>query len=92
MPKTIIVTGGCGYIGSHVARAFKRADPQNRVHIIDRVKRDHTLKDIEAVKEVFGKNLLVCGFYSYGEISPTLSNVACELHNQTMTISTLYES
>lgn len=47
MPKTIIVTGGCGYIGSHVARAFKRDDPQNRVHVIDRVKRDHTLKDID---------------------------------------------
>lgn len=45
--KTIIVTGGCGYIGSHVARAFKYADPDNRVHIIDRVKRDHTLKDMD---------------------------------------------
>ncbi|MFN4028260.1 MULTISPECIES: FIST signal transduction protein [Flavobacterium] len=53
---------------------------------------NRTEEEIEAVKEVFGKNLLVCGFYSYGEISPTLSNVACELHNQTMTISTLYES
>ena len=49
-------------------------------------------EEIEAVKEVFGPNLLVCGFYSYGEISPTLNNVACELHNQTMTITTLYES
>lgn len=47
MAKTIIVTGGCGYIGSHVARAFKLADPNNRVHIIDRVKRDHTLKDVD---------------------------------------------
>jgi hypothetical protein len=49
-------------------------------------------EEIEAVKEVFGQDLLVCGFYSYGEISPTLDNVACELHNQTMTITTLYES
>jgi hypothetical protein len=49
-------------------------------------------EEIEAVKEVFGNDLLVCGFYSYGEISPTLENVACELHNQTMTITTLYES
>lgn len=47
MSKTIIVTGGCGYIGSHVARAFKVADPGNRVHIIDRVMRKHTLKDID---------------------------------------------
>jgi len=49
-------------------------------------------EEIDAVKEVFGDKMLVCGFYSYGEISPTLKNVACELHNQTMTITTMYES
>lgn len=47
-------------------------------------------EELEAVKEVFG-NTLVCGFYSYGEISPTLNKVACELHNQTMTITAIYE-
>jgi UDP-glucose 4-epimerase len=47
MSKTVIVTGGCGYIGSHVARAFKYADVNNRVYIIDRVKRDHTLKGMD---------------------------------------------
>lgn len=45
MEKTVIVTGGCGYIGSHVARAFKQNG--DRVFIIDRVKREHTLKDID---------------------------------------------
>lgn len=49
-------------------------------------------EEIEAVKEVFGNDILVCGFYSYGEIAPTLDKVACELHNQTMTITTLFES
>ncbi len=49
-------------------------------------------EEIEVVKEVFGDKMLVCGFYSYGEISPTLNKVACELHNQTMTITTIYES
>jgi len=43
--KRIIVTGGCGYIGSHVARAFKQQG--NTVLIIDRVLRLHTLKDID---------------------------------------------
>lgn len=43
--KTVIVTGGCGYIGSHVARAFKMNG--DKVIIIDRVKREHTLKDID---------------------------------------------
>ena len=49
-------------------------------------------EEIEVVKEVFGDKILVCGFYSYGEISPTINKVACELHNQTMTITTIYES
>ena len=48
-------------------------------------------EELEVVKEVFGENTLVCGFYSYGEISPTFKKVACELHNQTMTIATIYE-
>jgi len=45
MSRTIIVTGGCGYIGSHVARAFKQNG--DVVHIVDRVYRAHTLKDID---------------------------------------------
>jgi hypothetical protein len=49
-------------------------------------------EEIEVVREVFGEKMLICGFYSYGEISPTLRKVACELHNQTMTITTIYES
>ncbi len=53
---------------------------------------DRIEEEIEVVKEVFGDKMLVCGFYSYGEISPTLNKVACELHNQTMTITTIYES
>ena len=43
--RKIVVTGGCGYIGSHVARAFKMNGDE--VLIIDKVKRDHTLKDID---------------------------------------------
>ncbi|MBP6414497.1 MAG: FIST C-terminal domain-containing protein [Bacteroidia bacterium] len=48
-------------------------------------------EELEVVKEIFGKDTILCGFYSYGEISPTLKNVACELHNQTMTIATIFE-
>jgi len=47
MAKTIVVTGGTGYIGSHVARAFKQDNPENRVIIIDRVYREHTVKGID---------------------------------------------
>jgi len=48
-------------------------------------------EELEVIRDEFGENTLLCGFYSYGEISPTLKNVACELHNQTMTITTIYE-
>ena len=47
MSKKIIVTGGCGYIGSHVARAFKYADHNNKVFVIDRVFRPHTVKHLD---------------------------------------------
>lgn len=45
MTKTVVVTGGCGYIGSHVNRAFKNAG--YRVCVVDRVVRPHTLKDVD---------------------------------------------
>lgn len=45
MTRRIVVTGGCGYIGSHVARAFKMNG--DNVIVIDRVKREHTLKDLD---------------------------------------------
>ena len=52
---------------------------------------DRVEEELEVVKDIFGDKTILCGFYSYGEISPTLENVSCELHNQTMTITTLYE-
>lgn len=52
---------------------------------------ERVTEELEVVKEIFGDKTILCGFYSYGEISPTLKNVACELHNQTMTITTIFE-
>jgi UDP-glucose 4-epimerase len=43
----IVITGGCGYIGSHIARALKQHDSANHVYIIDRERRDHTLKGVD---------------------------------------------
>lgn len=48
-------------------------------------------EEVEAVQRVLGEQTPLCGFYSYGEISPFTPSARCELHNQTMTITTLSE-
>ena len=50
-----------------------------------------TEEEVEAVYEAFGKNTLLTGFYSYGEIAPVAAKTNCQLHNQTMTITTFDE-
>jgi hypothetical protein len=48
-------------------------------------------EEVESVREVVGPSAVLAGFYSYGEIAPFMKNAKCELHNQTMTITTLAE-
>lgn len=48
-------------------------------------------EEVEGVKDVFGDNVAMAGFYSYGEISPLDGLKDCQLHNQTMTITTFTE-
>lgn len=43
--------------------------------------------EIDIVKEILHLNSNMIGFYSYGEISPSLNPESSTLHNQTMTIS-----
>jgi hypothetical protein len=47
-------------------------------------------EELDAVQDVLGQTKLA-GFYSYGEICPVAPDVNCELHNQTMTITTFAE-
>ena len=48
--------------------------------------------EIDAVTAVIGEHTHVTGFYSNGEISPSLGGgLRCHLHNQTMTITHLSE-
>jgi hypothetical protein len=47
--------------------------------------------EVEAVVEVLGENCRTTGFYSYGEIAPMEGLPFCDLHNQTMTITTFAE-
>lgn len=56
------------------------------------VLRQRIEEEVEAVRDVLGPTTCLSGFYSYGEISPFTPSARCELHNQTMTITTLSES
>lgn len=49
------------------------------------------VEEIKAVAELFGKGVVLAGYYSYGEISPFSPGAVCNLHNQTMTITTIAE-
>jgi hypothetical protein len=48
-------------------------------------------EEVEGVRDVLGERTALTGFYSYGEISPFTPGAKCELHNQTMTITTFSE-
>lgn len=56
------------------------------------VLRQRIEEEVESVREVFGDGTVLTGFYSYGEISPFTPTARCELHNQTMTITTFRET
>jgi hypothetical protein len=48
-------------------------------------------EEVETVRDVLGESAVLAGFYSHGEISPFAPGAKCELHNQTMTVTTLSE-
>jgi len=55
------------------------------------VMKQRTEEEIEAIRDVFGTNTKISGFYSYGELCPFVQGGECRLHNQTMTITTFAE-
>ena len=85
--------------GSMGAATISRAaigEPPELAILISCVGRKLVLKqrveeEVEGVRDVLGKATPLVGFYSYGEISPFVPGAACQLHNQTMTITTLSE-
>ncbi len=48
-------------------------------------------EEIEGIRAIYGDKTAITGFYSYGEISPSVNFMKCELHNQTMTVTTFTE-
>jgi hypothetical protein len=55
------------------------------------VLRQRVEEEVEGVRDIVGSQAAIAGFYSYGEISPFTPKARCELHNQTMTVTTLSE-
>jgi hypothetical protein len=47
--------------------------------------------ELEAMLEFLPEKTSQVGFYSYGELSPYVKHSTCDLHNQTMTLTTIHE-
>jgi len=80
---------------AHLTQVNLNTSPQLAI-LISCVGRKLVLKqrieeEVEGVRDVLGDNTILTGFYSYGEISPHTPTARCELHNQTMTITTFTE-
>lgn len=56
-----------------------------------RILQERTAEEIKAARKALGPESAITGFYSYGEIAPFGQSTNCELHNQTMTITTFTE-
>ena len=52
---------------------------------------ERTVEEVKAVNNSYEGKTVIAGFYSYGEISPFNESNDCQLHNQTMTITSFYE-
>lgn len=86
---------GAGEAAKITATALQYNEPEIAI-CISCVGRRLVLKqlveeEIEGIRETLGTKPVICGFYSYGEISPFSNYARCELHNQTMTITTFKE-
>jgi len=90
-----LIDGAIGAAGSSL-RTMRGDSPPELALLISCVGRKMVLKqrveeEVEGVRDVLGAETVLTGFYSYGEISPVVPLARCELHNQTMTITTLSE-
>ena len=52
---------------------------------------ERTEEELEAAIDALPQGTQQIGFYSYGEISPYDASGHCDLHNQTMTLTTITE-
>jgi hypothetical protein len=81
-------TAGCGGLGGVPPEFAILVSCVGRKLVL----RQRVEQETEAVREVLGPQAAMSGFYSYGEICPQGEVGRCELHNQTMTITTFAEA
>ena len=48
-------------------------------------------EELDEVKNKLPSGMAITGFYSYGELAPNIGLKECSLHNQTMTLTAIYE-
>lgn len=88
-----LVDGACGSASASSRRLDgARAELAILISCVGRklVLRQRVEEEVEGVREIL-PDAVLAGFYSYGELCPQGSVGRCELHNQTMTITTLSE-
>lgn len=86
---------GAGLAAEHATNPFAASRPQLAL-LVSCVGRKVVLgprveDELEEVRHILGSQTIMTGFYSYGEICPSGEYLRCDLHNQSMTITTLSE-
>jgi hypothetical protein len=76
----------CVLLGSEPSAAILVSCVGRRLVLKQRVE-----DELDGVRSILGGAPTMAGFYSYGEITPLMHGSRCELHNQTMTITTFAE-
>jgi hypothetical protein len=89
-----LVDGAHG--AAEAARGLHASDEPQLAILVSCVGRKLVMKqrveeEVEVVREALGPGTVITGFYSYGELSPQDAGSPCELHNQTMTVTTFSE-
>jgi hypothetical protein len=88
-----LVEGAAGAARDAAGRCLEATDLAILISCVGRklLLKQRTEEEVESVREVVGERAVLAGFYSYGEIAPTVPAARCELHNQTMTITAIAE-
>lgn len=85
--------GGAQQAGQHARLDVQHGGIAILVSCIGRklLMAQRSVDEVKAVSNALGSQFMPIGFYSYGEIAPNDFNAKCELHNQTMTVTTISE-